>query len=137
MASISVVSSLLSAPQDTMMTLMSTPSTSLRRSMIHGRAMRTARCAPVKFSRCAGRQAMRVSASAAKIKVIGCGGGGGNAVNRMISSGLQVRAMRLTMRGARARDVDGLRRLGLARTGGVVDDDDDDEKAKEPRAFDF
>ena len=53
--------------------------------------MRTARCAPVKFSRCAGRQAMRVSASAAKIKVIGCGGGGGNAVNRMISSGLHVR----------------------------------------------
>ena len=28
----------------------------------------------------------------ARIKVIGCGGGGGNAVNRMIQSGLQVRA---------------------------------------------
>lgn len=26
----------------------------------------------------------------ARIKVIGCGGGGGNAVNRMISSGLSV-----------------------------------------------
>jgi len=87
-------------------------------------------------SRVARRAGVDVRASAAKIKVIGCGGGGGNAVNRMISSGLQVRAMRLTMRGARARDVDGLRRLVLARTGGVVDDDDD-EKAKEPRAFDF
>jgi len=31
------------------------------------------------------------SAAGAKIKVIGCGGGGGNAVNRMIQSGLQVR----------------------------------------------
>ena len=31
------------------------------------------------------------SAGGAKIKVIGCGGGGGNAVNRMIESGLQVR----------------------------------------------
>ena len=36
------------------------------------------------------------------------------------------------------RDVDGMRRLGLAPTGGLVDDDDDDkEEAKEPRAFDF
>jgi len=48
-------------------------------------------------------------------------------VNRMISSGLQVRAMRLIMRGARVRDVDGMRRLGLAPTGGLVDDDDDDK----------
>ena len=37
------------------------------------------------------RRVVQVSANGAKIKVIGCGGGGGNAVNRMISSGLQVR----------------------------------------------
>jgi len=36
------------------------------------------------------RRAVDARASAAVIKVIGCGGGGGNAVNRMISSGLQV-----------------------------------------------
>jgi len=30
----------------------------------------------------------------ARIKVIGCGGGGGNAVNRMIMAGLQVRVAR-------------------------------------------
>ena len=38
------------------------------------------------------------SAGGAKIKVIGCGGGGGNAVNRMIESGLQVRQTDWTTR---------------------------------------
>ena len=33
-----------------------------------------------------------VARSNATIKVLGCGGGGGNAVNRMISGGLQARA---------------------------------------------
>ena len=107
---------------------MSTVSASLRHSTIHGLATRDARCARTRTNtRVARRAGVDVRASAAKIKVIGCGGGGGNAVNRMISSGLQVRAMRLIMRGARVRDVDGMRRLGLAPTGGLVDDEDDDK----------
>lgn len=37
------------------------------------------------------RTAVVVAMSGAKIKVIGVGGGGNNAVNRMIGSGIQVR----------------------------------------------
>ncbi len=50
------------------------------------------------------RVAMSVSASFvdgiadARIKVIGCGGGGGNAVNRMITAGLQARALHCSHR---------------------------------------
>ena len=54
------------------------------------------------------------SAGGAKIKVIGCGGGGGNAVNRMIESGLQVRQ---TERTTRRRE--GARRETRAREDGV------------------
>ena len=54
------------------------------------------------------------SAGGAKIKVIGCGGGGGNAVNRMIESGLQVRQTDWT-----TRKREGARRETRAREDGV------------------
>ncbi len=54
------------------------------------------------------------SAGGAKIKVIGCGGGGGNAVNRMIESGLQVRQTDWTTRRR-----EGARRETRAREDGV------------------
>ena len=43
------------------------------------------------------RNSVLVRASAAKIKVIGCGGGGGNAVNRMIEAGVSVRLCHMPM----------------------------------------
>ena len=39
------------------------------------------------------KETVVVSASSAKIKVVGCGGGGGNAVNRMIEAGVSVRLL--------------------------------------------
>ena len=39
------------------------------------------------------KETVVVLASSAKIKVVGCGGGGGNAVNRMIEAGVSVRLL--------------------------------------------
>ena len=55
----------------------------LRRSEAYTAATRRTRAVVV-------RAAYADGASDARIKVIGCGGGGGNAVNRMIMAGLQV-----------------------------------------------
>ena len=60
------------------------------------------------------------------IKVIGCGGGGGNAVNRMIGSGLQVRRRGPATRLARAIRT---RRRGRGERRGKRDDAFDGERA--------
>ena len=52
---------------------------------------RCARAGDAARDRRGGRRASVVARSNATIKVLGCGGGGGNAVNRMISGGLQAR----------------------------------------------
>ena len=62
----------------------------------YGRGTMKIARAPGRVATARGREEARgarvvASAGGAKIKVIGCGGGGGNAVNRMIQSGLQVR----------------------------------------------
>ena len=70
------------------------PSSCLSSRGVHGRgSARLLARSPMKYARVS--TTTRASAfqgmSEARIKVIGCGGGGGNAVNRMINSGLQVR----------------------------------------------
>lgn len=54
------------------------------------------------------RTAVVVAMSGAKIKVIGVGGGGNNAVNRMIGSGIQVRhahSSRITLGHSRSKEI--------------------------------